>query len=680
MTNLQNSQRTSVQSHKLHDERFETMIAEVEDYAMILLDANGTICSWNKGAERIKGYQASEIVGKSFRLFYTKEDKDNGLPDRLLQVALKEGKANHEGWRIKKDGSRFWGSITLTALHDTQGKTTGILEVTRDLTEKKEAEDRQSNYAEELRLKNEALQRSEDRYHKMVSDVADYAIILLDKDGRVIEWNKGAETLKGYKAEEILGKSIRLFYPVEDKATNLPDQLLAEAVAKGSVNREGWRIRKDGSRFWAGVTITALFDGDRQIIGFSKVTKDLTPRKIAEEKLSNFMEELKQRNEELRQSEERYHKMITEVQDYAIILLNNEGIIQNWNMGATLVKGYEAEEIVGKSFKTFYTQEDINNKIPDSLLQHAERTGKAVSEGWRVRKDGRKFWGSVVITALHADDGHIIGFSKVTRDLTERKSAEDKMWATTLELQAKNKVLENLNEELASFAYAVSHDLKEPVRKIQILAARQREPGKSPEQIEEYSRKIEKAAAGMQKLMTDLLEYSELSSETKKEPVDLNEVFESAKSDHELKILEKSASVVAERLPVINGIRHQLHQVFSNLLSNALKFGKENEPLSIKIKTRVVNAGEVLAKLDKEKAKAFYEIIFSDNGIGFDPMYSKKIFEVFQQLQSRKESTGSGIGLSIVKKVMQNHNGDVVAESQPNVGTTFRLYFPEKSH
>ncbi len=673
--NFRSAVNNANHTFKLSEDRFERLIAEVEDYAIILLDIRGTISSWNKGAERIKGYSAEEIIGKSFKVFYTPEDKEDKLPDRLLQTAIQEGRANHEGWRLRKNGMRFWGSITLTALHNEHGEVTGILKVTRDLTERKKAEDRLSNYAELLRLKNEDLKLSEERYHKMVSEVNDYAIILLDKDGKILDWNKGAELVKGYRAEEIIGKSFRLFYTAEDKAANIPERMLKTAFDNGWVTHEGWRIRKDGTRFWAGITMTALLDDNKQIIGYSKVTKDLTERKIAEDKLSMYTEELKQRNEALRQSEERYHKMIEEVQDYAILLLSKEGIVQNWNAGAALLKGYTAAEITGRSFKTFYTTEDIAIGLPEKLLLEAEVNGKANSEGWRVRKDGSKFWGSVVITALHNDNGEVIGFSKVTRDLTERKHAEDEMKAAAVVLKDQNKVLESLNSELSAFAYIVSHDLKEPIRKIRVFSARQREEGKSMDQILEYSHKIENSAAKMQKMMEDVLAYSELSAGITFEPVNLNETISVVKNDIELLIEEKQAAIYSDTLPTVHGIQHQLYQLFLNLFTNAVKFSKPAEKLTIKITLKQIRSKEISVEADTPH-QHFYEISFTDNGIGFSQEYAKKIFEVFHKLHAKHESSGSGIGLAIVKKVMLNHSGWVTAESEPGKGTTFKLYFP----
>jgi PAS domain S-box-containing protein len=192
ITGLRDDVARQSRALKINEEKFQRLIGEVEDYAIIILETDGTIASWNKGAETIKGYMADEIIGKSFKLFYPKEDRDAKLPDRLLGDAARSGRARHEGWRIRKDGSRFWGSIVITAIHNEQGEVVGFLKVTRDLTERKIAEDNFSNYAEELRQKNDELRRSEDRYHKMINEVTDYAIFMIDKDGKIVDCNKGA--------------------------------------------------------------------------------------------------------------------------------------------------------------------------------------------------------------------------------------------------------------------------------------------------------------------------------------------------------------------------------------------------------------------------------------------------------------------------------------------------------
>ncbi len=650
-------------------DRFLSIVSEVDEYAIILLDTNGVIRSWNKGAERIKGYQSNEILGKHFRLFYSREEKAGNLPETLLETALQQGKVNHEGWRIRKDGTRFWASVTITAVHDSSGEVNGFLKMARDLTEKRIAQDSLSKHAEEIKIKNDELRRSEERYHKMVAEIRDYAIILLDNDGKILEWNKGAEVVKGYQAEEIMGKSFRLLYTPEDRERQLPEKLLSEARKLGSTTHEGWRVRKDGTRFWGYVSITALHDDNGEIFGFSKITRDFSERKAAEEKLGNYLEELRQKNEQLRRSEDRYFRMIEEVEDYAIIFLNTQGEIQNWNSGAQKIKGYSAAEAVGKRFSIFYTPEDRAMGLPDELLVEAAKHGKSVHEGWRVRKNGSRFWASVVITALHDNDNRVIGFTKVTRDLSERREAEQA-------LDQKNKALEQANAQLSSFAFVASHDLKEPLRKIQVFTSRIIDSESLSEKSTGYVGKIIQSAHRMQTLIEDLLAFSKLSAPGEAERVNLNKVVAGVQNDLEVAIADKRATITSVPLPTINGTAFQLHQLFLNLFSNSLKFIRDGRDPIIAIGYDSV-IGPVPAHGVLNRTP-FHRIKVSDNGIGFSQDQATKIFDVFYRLHSRESFEGAGIGLAIVKRVVENHKGVIATEGRPNEGASFFIYLPKK--
>jgi PAS domain S-box-containing protein len=654
----------------------ESIFNEMQDYAIIRMDTKGTIISWNKGAEKIKGYTAKEIIGKNYRIFYTREDKQLNLSEKLLDVARKKGRTSYEGWRVRKDGTRFWGSMTLTALHNPDRKVNGFVKITRDLTDKKIAEDNLSNFIEELKLKNDELRESEEKYHKMVAEVSDYAIILLDRHGKILDWNKGAEKLKGYKAREIIGKNFRLFYPKDAKDQKLPERLLGEAEKNGSVIQEGWRVRKNGKRFWGNVTITALHDDNGRVIGFSKVTRDLTERKIAEDKVGNLVEELRQANDQLREREEQHQRMIAEIQDYAIILLDNEGCIQNWNNGAQLIKGYTPKEIIGKSFRIFYSKEDRSKQLPEQLIAEARESGRVSHEGWRLRKDGSRFWGSVVITALHNPEREVVGFSKVTRDLTERKAYEDSLKASAAQLDLKNKSLERLNGELASFTNVASHDLKEPIRKIRTFAQRIKDLLNDPAQVEGYAKKIIDTSARMQSLIEALLSFSQVSEDSGQlEDVNLNETVTTVKSDLEVLIAEKKASIQTNKLPVVKGVPHQMHQVFLNLISNALKFSKADEAPVVSIEAKRIKGPDIPGQIP-DGGNQYFHISVKDNGIGFDSQHSTKIFNAFYRLHSKGAYNGTGLGLAIVKKIIQNHNGLITTESEPGRGSVFNIYLP----
>ena len=245
-------------------------------------------------------------------------------------------------------------------------------------------------------------------YRLLVAGITDYAIYMLDPHGRVINWNAGAQRFKGYAAEEIIGQNFSRFYTDADRAQGLPQQALRTAANEGKFEAEGLRVRKDGSTFWAHVVIDPIRDTAGELIGFANITRDLSERQTAEATL--------------RRSEDQFKLLVQSVTDYAIYMLDEERRrIASWNLGAQRIKGYSPDEIIGEHFSRFYTDEDRAAGVPARALKTAEIEGRFASEGWRVRKDGTRFWASVVIDPIHDDEGHVIGFAKVTRDLTERE-------------------------------------------------------------------------------------------------------------------------------------------------------------------------------------------------------------------------------------------------------------------
>jgi PAS domain S-box-containing protein len=256
--------------------RYRLLIESITDYAIFLLSPSGIVATWNPGAQRFKGYTADEIIGQHFSNFYTEEDRKIGLPTRALETAKREGKFEAEGWRVRKDGSRFWAYVVIDPIRGPSGELVGFAKITRDLTERKAAE--------------QSLHRSEERFRLLVQGVSDYAIYLLDKNGNVTNWNLGAQRIKGYRPDEIIGQHFSRFYTDEDLAAKIPQLALDTAKKEGRFEREGWRVRKDGSRFWAHVVIDAIRDDDGNVIGFAKITRDITARKESDEKLEKARE------------------------------------------------------------------------------------------------------------------------------------------------------------------------------------------------------------------------------------------------------------------------------------------------------------------------------------------------------------------------------------------------------
>ena len=270
-------ERSDRHIESLTDEgRYRLLVEAVTDYAIYMLDASGIVTTWNPGAQRFKGYAANEIIGQHFSRFYTEDDRKTGLPNRALETAEREGKFEAEGWRVRKDGSRFWAYVVIDPIRDRSGQIIGFAKITRDLTERKAAE--------------QVLHRSEEQFRLLVQGVSDYAIYLLDLEGNITSWNLGAQRIKGYFANEIIGQHFSRFYTDEDRAAGLPELALETVRKQGRFEKEAWRVRKDGSRFWAHVIIDPIRDDEGSAIGYAKITRDITERRKAEEELQKARE------------------------------------------------------------------------------------------------------------------------------------------------------------------------------------------------------------------------------------------------------------------------------------------------------------------------------------------------------------------------------------------------------
>ncbi len=508
--------------------------------------------------------------------------------------------------------------------------------------------------------------------HKLAIEAASIGTFDWDMINSIFLMSDRLANIFGFSdASEVTHQSLIERVHPQDRAVR--EKAHQDAASTGSLSYEARITWPDNSTHWVRINGKVVYDDHGTPYRMYGTALDITDQRVVTERLEDLVKQrsksLNQRTAQLKSSEERYHKMIEEVQDYAIILLDKNGIIQNWNKGAEHIKGFKEQEVVGKHFSIFYLDEDKENNLPEKLLHEAFSNGRAMHEGLRLRKDGSRFWGSVVMTALHDDQNNIIGFTKVTRDLTERKIAEEKMLAYTLELEAQNK-------ELEQFAYIASHDLQEPLRKIRTFTELLQHNLHDELTTKRYFDKINASAHRMSDLIKSVLAYSKISKEGDLwEPVDLNVVLTSVMTDFELLIEEKKATIIREILPSIHGVSGQLNQLFSNLISNALKFTRVS-PV-IRVTSRILSIEEVANEPTLLPSLTYVEISIADNGIGFDQQYEKKIFTMFQRLHRKEQYAGTGIGLALCKKIVENHNGMIAAKSIQGIGTTFFITLPD---
>ncbi|HEX5417900.1 MAG TPA: PAS domain S-box protein [Chloroflexota bacterium] len=640
--------------------------------AIVVARQDGTIVFANGQTEKLFGYRRDELLGQSIDLLLPERYRARHLHHRDAYASHPRIRPMGVGLELlgrSKDGAEFPVEISLGPVQGVSGLY--VMSTIRDVTSRKQAE--------------QTLREAEERFRLIVDGAKDYAIYMLDPDGRVVSWNAGAERIKGYSAEEIIGQDFGRFYPPEDQAQGKPAAALRGAASEGRYEDEGWRVREDGGRFWASSVITALRDDQGGLRGFAKVTRDITARRQAERRQA---------------VQYAVARILADVGDLAAAMPR---ILEA--MGSTLEWEWTAFwQVDPTTSKLRYAGSwQAPHVEADSLVRRSQTMMLGRGEGWvgRIWSHGQSDW---VADLAHAEDvlraeaaakagfrsalgfpvgsgtevlgvvelfgrqapepdsdllaalssiGHQIG------QYIERKRAEEGLRQTAATLAHQAEQLARSNAELQQFAYVASHDLQEPLRMVasytQLLGRRYK--GKLDQDADEFIAFAVDGATRMQVLINDLLAYSRVGTRGKEfVPTDCNALVDRVIADLDAAIAESHAVVTRDELPMVLADSSQLGQLFQNLIGNGIKYHGAVPP-------RI----HVAARRDR----ATWVFSVRDNGIGIEPQYFERIFVLFQRLHGKGEYPGTGIGLAICKKIVERHGGRIWLESEPDKGSTF---------
>ncbi|RJG55419.1 PAS domain-containing sensor histidine kinase [Sphingobium terrigena] len=497
--------------------------------------------------------------------------------------------------------------------------------------------------------------RPDNRFELLVQSITDYAVYMLDPTGIVVSWNAGARRFKGYEADEIIGQHFSRFYTAEDQASGVPALALYTADHDGRFEAEGWRVRKDDTHFWASVVIDPIRDPQGQLLGFAKITRDMSEQRAA--------------REALRHSEERFRLLVESVTDYAIYILDPIGTVTSWNRGAERFKGYRADEIVGQNFARFYSEEDRIAGLPSRALHTAETEGRFEAEGWRIRKDGTRFWANVVIDPIRDSDGQLLGFAKITRDLTERRESQRALD------EARDAIVQTQKmDAIGKLTGGVAHDFNNLLAVIvgSLDLARQRMGSGA-----DISRYLDNAMAAAERgatLTQRMLAFAR-KQELKLQSVDcIGLVRDMADL---LQTTLGSGIAIETRFPIALAAAHadpaQLELALLNLAVNARDAMPGGGLIIVEAAEITVDSGE---RPDLAPG-AYIRLAVTDAGEGMDEATLQRAREPF--FTTKGVGKGTGLGLSMVHGFAQQCGGSLTLSSEVGVGTSVALWLPVAS-
>ncbi|HEX9603935.1 MAG TPA: PAS domain S-box protein [Myxococcales bacterium] len=654
-------------------------IGGIRHYAIFLLDPHGTVVSWNEGAQAIKGYSASEIVGQSSARFYTREDVLAGRHAQLLARAAQEGRVEDEGWRVRKDGSRFWADVVITAIRGADGALRGFVKITRDLTERKRGE--------------EALRQGEERMRLMIDSVEEYAIFMLDPTGRVASWNSGAERLKGYTAREIVGQSFSRFYPEPEVRAGKPERELEIAEREGRFQEEGWRVRKDGSRFWASVVLSAVRDELGTLVGFTKVTRDMSDRKLAEEAM---LERTRQQGAvaqlgvfavEQPALDAVIHRAIDTVRDtlgterVQVLELSDDGNSLTLRGGCGVdPAGVGRLAVAVDRGSQLLSPEPDPQGFPLAGLLDEQAFPSGITAVIRASARPLGVYGmlcahTAVRRAFNGDDVNFLrSVANVIAAAIERRRMEEQVRVAERRMQEERVRTAHVQEALRErdeFISVAAHELRTPLTALQLklqglerglkAAAPEKSAGsKVGGRLEGALRQTKR----LSHLIERLLDVSRIAAgrlELAPERFDLAELVRQVAEDFREPAAETGTELRLHGAQRMEGCwdRLRMEQVLVNLLSNAVKYGA-GRPVSV----RLESAGERI------------RISVVDEGIGIAPEDLGRIFTRFERAAPVRNYAGLGLGLYISRYIVDAHGGRIEVSSRPGQGSTFVIDLP----